>query len=119
MLVWGFRPRQKTVDKGTFFCPRCNDLRPYRRKRSGRYFTLYWVPIFRVRKLGDYVECQVCKSQYDPGILQSGTQHSLQLVASTRYALLHGTHPTEMRSELIRRGMDARTADQVIQMAQR
>ncbi len=119
MLVWGFRGRQKTVDKGTFFCPKCNDVRPYKRKRAGRYFTLYWIPIFRVHKLGEYIECQVCKSQFDPSILQAGSQDSLRLVASTRYALLHGTHPDAMRSQLMRGGMDARTAEQVIEMAQR
>ena len=119
MIIWGLGARQKVLDKGSFFCPHCNDVRPYRLKRAGRYFTLFFIPIIRIQKLGDYVECQVCKNRFDRSILQGDSQDMLKLVSSARYALLHGTHPTALRSHLIEQGLDARSADQVIEMAQR
>jgi hypothetical protein len=119
MLIWGIRQRQKVLDKGTFFCPKCNQNRAYKRKRAGKYFSLYFIPLLKVKNLGEYVECQVCHSAYDPGILDRGSQDTLQLVASTRYALLHGTHPSAARSQLLEAGTDARTADRIIEMAQK
>ncbi len=118
MVIWGFRWRDKTKGEGTFFCPHCGQMRPYKLKRPGYYFSLFFVPLLRIWKRGDVVECQVCKSRFDPGILGSGSQSTLQLVASTRYALLHGTHPNAARSDLMAQGLDASTADRVIEMAQ-
>ncbi len=118
MVIWGFRWRDKTKSSGAFFCPHCNQTRPYQLKRPGYYFSLFFVPLLRVWKRSDFVECQVCKSRFDPGILGSGSQSTLQLVASTRYALLHGTSPNEARSHLIAEGLDANTADRLIEMAQ-
>ncbi len=119
MFIWGLRRRQKTVGRGTFFCPRCNQNRRYKLKRDGYYFSIFFVPLLRLKKLGEYVECQVCKNTYEPQVLASSSQDTLKLVASTRYALLHGTHPTEARSLLMDRGADAGTADRIIEMAQR
>ncbi len=119
MIIWGIRGKQKEVSHGTFFCPNCNQARPYKLKRAGNYFSLFFVPLFRIQKLGEYVECQVCHNRYDPKILDRGSQGTLELVASTRYALLHGTSPDSARSQLISRGLDARDADRVIEMAQR
>ncbi len=119
MVIWGLQWRDKTLSSGTFFCPHCNQLRPYKRKRPGFYFSLFFLPLIRIRKRQPFVECQVCKSRFDPKILESDSQGTLQLVASTRYALLHGTSPNEARSHLISEGIDANMADRLIEMAQR
>lgn len=118
MVIWGLRWRDKTKSEGTFFCPHCGQMRPYQLKRPGYYFSLFFIPLLRVWKRSDVVECQVCKSRFDPGVLGSGSQSTLQLVASTRYALLHGTHPNAARADLMAQGLDASTADRVIEMAQ-
>ncbi len=119
MIIWGIRGREKVVSHGTFFCPNCNTTRPYELKRAGNYFTLFFIPLFRIQKRGEFVQCEVCKNRYDPKILDRGSQGSLELVARTRYALLHGTSPDAARSQLIASGLDSRTADEVIAMAQR
>ena len=119
MIIWGIKGRQKVLDKGTFFCPNCNQTRPYELKRAGNYFSLFFIPLIRIQKLGEYVECQVCKNRFDPKVLGTASQGTLQLVASTRYALLHGTHPEAARQQLIAKGLDPHSADRVIEMAQR
>ncbi len=119
MIIWGLRWRDKTLSSGTFFCPHCNQIRPYKRTRPGYYFSLFFLPVIRVWKRSQFVECQVCKSRFDPKVLDSDSQGTFQLVASTRYALLHGTSPNEARSQLISEGIDANVADRLIEMAQR
>lgn len=119
MIIWGLRWRDKKLSRGTFFCPHCNANRPYKLKRPGYYFSLFFLPLIRVRKRSPFVECQVCTSRFAPNILNSESQGTLQLVASTRHALLHGTSPSEARSHLIAQGIDGYTADRLIEMAQR
>jgi hypothetical protein len=119
MVIWGFRWRDKTLSSGTFFCPNCNQIRPYKKKRPGYYFSLFFLPMLRVWKRNPVVECQVCKSRFDPRVLDTDSQGTFQMVASTRYALLHGTSPNEARSQLISQGVDPGTAERLIEMAQR
>ena len=119
MILWGTKGREKVVSEGMFFCPTCNTTRPYKRKSAARYFTLYFIPLFKTKKLGEFVECQVCKSAFDPKILEAGSQGTLKMVATTRYSLLHGTPPSAARSQLINSGIDAQIADRIIEMAQR
>ena len=119
MVIWGFRWRDKTLSSGTFFCPHCNQVRPYKRKRPGYYFSLFFLPVIRIWRRSPFVECQVCKSRFDPQVLDSDSQGTFQLVASTRYALLHGISPLEARSRLVAQGIDGPVADRLIEMAQR
>ncbi len=118
MIIWGTKGRQKELAQGTFYCPKCNDIRPYIRKRASRYFTLYFIPLFETKNLGEFVECQTCKSNFDPKVLEPDSQKMLKVVAATRYALLHGTAPAQMKSQLMDAGADDQTADKIIQMAQ-
>ncbi len=119
MIIWGIRSREKALGRGTFFCPHCNQVRPYKLERAGNYFTLFFIPLFRIQKRGEFVECQVCRSRYDPHILDNNSQDTLQLVASTRYVLLHGTTPSAAHSQLMAQGLDSRSADRIIEMAQK
>ena len=64
ILIWGFRHRTTTLGAGEFHCPGCQTVRPYQHKRIARYFTLYYVPIFRVKTLLEYAECGVCGGTY-------------------------------------------------------
>ena len=73
MIIFGTKGRTKEIGRGEFFCPNCRIQRPYIEKRISRYFTLYFIPIFPIKKLGEYVECQVCKKAYKPGILRLNT----------------------------------------------
>jgi hypothetical protein len=118
MIIFGSKGQQKEIAQGTFYCPKCNDIRPYKQKRASKYFTLYFIPLFETKNLGEFVECQACRTTFDPKILEPNSQAMLRLVASTRYALLHGTPPNEMKSQLMQSGADSQTADRIIQMAQ-
>src|SRR6266542_2121378 len=115
MLIWGSKWKEKEPAQGQFLCPKCNALRPYQQKRVLKYS----IPLFETKNLGEFVECQVCKSGFDPKILEPNSQTIFQLVTTTRQALLHGVSPAAVRSELIGVGVGAQGAEDIIRMAER
>jgi predicted nucleic acid-binding Zn ribbon protein len=70
MIIFGTRPRMKTIGSGTFYCPKCQTTRNYERKQGKNYFTLYFVPIFPVGDLGEFIECQTCHTTFETDVLK-------------------------------------------------
>lgn len=66
IIIWGIRSRRTEIGKGQFDCPKCGALRDYRHIQVADYFTLFFLPLFRVRKRGAYVECLVCMHTFKP-----------------------------------------------------
>lgn len=55
MIILGSRERDKLVGTGQFQCPHCGTLRPYEHHRIDNYFALYFIPLFKVSTLAEYV----------------------------------------------------------------
>ncbi len=70
IFVWGSRGRTKSISQGDFFCPDCNSRRSYEMMEVKKWFTLYWIPVFPMEALGQYIECMGCKSTYNEQVLQ-------------------------------------------------
>ena len=70
MLIWGTRGRQMKIGEGSFNCPQCQMERAHTHKRSSLYFTLFFIPIFPIRNLGEYVECDGCAQAFDVRVLE-------------------------------------------------
>lgn len=70
MIIFGTRGITTTPEKGEFHCPSCSSKQPYGLKRVRRFFTLYFIPIIPLDKLGEYVECKTCKDAYKPVVLE-------------------------------------------------
>lgn len=69
MIVFGTRNRKKSLSMGTFHCPRCNAQRPYERVQYKQWFTLYFIPIFPLREIGEFVECSTCHTAFELAVL--------------------------------------------------
>ena len=69
MIIFGTRGITTTPEQGDFHCPSCNCTQHYGLKRVRRFFTLYFIPLIPLDKLGEYVECDCCKDTYKPEIL--------------------------------------------------
>lgn len=69
MIIFGTKARTKTIDSGTFFCPRCQTTRHYELKKAKNYFALYFIPIIPMNDLGEFVECQTCRTTFDAQVL--------------------------------------------------
>lgn len=70
MIIFGTRGVTTTPQRGEFHCPTCNTTRNYGLKRVRRFFTLYFIPLIPLDKLGEYVECISCKDAYKPSVLE-------------------------------------------------
>ena len=70
MIIFGTKIRQQVVDEGEFFCPKCQTQRHYLRKKASRYFSLYFIPVIPIGKLGEFVECQTCGVAFEPVVLE-------------------------------------------------
>ncbi|WP_310622058.1 TerB family tellurite resistance protein [Flexibacterium corallicola] len=68
-IVWGFRSRSKKNGEGEFYCPDCGTYRAYFLMMVKRWFTLYWIPLFPTKDLGEFVECQSCNSTFNDRVL--------------------------------------------------
>ncbi|MCA9245375.1 MAG: zinc ribbon domain-containing protein, partial [Phycisphaerales bacterium] len=70
LIIYGTRGVTTTKDKGEFHCPNCGDRQPYRLRRVRRFFTLYFIPLIPLDKLGEYIECDVCNGTYELDVLE-------------------------------------------------
>ena len=69
MIIWGSKGRTTTITSGEFYCPDCVDYKPYNHQKVKRWFTLYFIPIFPLSDLGEYIECSGCKATYKNNVL--------------------------------------------------
>ena len=69
LIIWGVRVFFHTAGQGAFCCPRCGADRRYRRRSGRRFFTLFFVPIIPLSKVGEHVQCATCRTRYHPEAL--------------------------------------------------
>src|SRR5687768_7917347 len=69
LIIFGTRGVTTSAARGDFHCPSCDRKCGYDHKRVRRFFTLYFIPIIPLDVLGEYVECDSCKSTFKPEVL--------------------------------------------------
>ncbi len=72
MIIYGFRTTESVSAAGEFPCPRCRTGQEYRLLVYKRWFTLYFVPVIPLGRVGEQVECQGCLSRFSPDVLVAG-----------------------------------------------
>ena len=68
-IIWGSRARESTAEQGEFYCPHCRADAGYDLVKVSNYFTLFFIPLFPIGTLGEYVRCDGCDSQLDASVL--------------------------------------------------
>lgn len=123
MIIFGTRLRHRKIGEGEFFCPKCQAGRVYHHKEAIRYFTLYFLPVIPIQRLGDYVECQTCGVAYDPQVrdLHKGAstyyegEKDLAKIINALTPRLEGGYPIEyMVRDLTAANLDLDIARQMI-----
>ena len=61
------------IGTGQFHCPHCGGDREYKHKRATRFFTLFFLPVIPLGKVGEVVQCQTCRKRFDPAVLRLPT----------------------------------------------
>jgi predicted RNA-binding Zn-ribbon protein involved in translation (DUF1610 family) len=65
------------IGTGTFHCPNCGGDRGYEHRTARRFFTLFFIPVIPLNKVGEVVRCTTCRTKYDPVVLQRPTTAQL------------------------------------------
>jgi transcription elongation factor Elf1 len=120
MIIWGSKGRQMKLGSGEFNCPRCAAKRNYNHMRSAVYFTLYFIPLFKTRDLGEYIECQTCKQGYQMEVLQYEPPTQAQLIMTQVQEELGAGLPLHMaQKKLTSNSVSESEAKQIISTASR
>ncbi len=76
MIIWGSKGKTKVINEGTFLCPVCKNQQRYKHHVVGKYFTLYFIPLFKTKTIGEYIECQNCFMTFKPEVLDWSRGHA-------------------------------------------
>jgi len=101
-------------------CPRCNSLQTYFHHIAGKYFTLYFIPLFKTKDLGEYIECQTCFMTYKPEVLKWGRKRTQanekfkEIVGEVRENLEAGVPLQLALQGLIDNGLDEENSTQLL-----
>jgi hypothetical protein len=98
VIIWGSTTKNKVVDQGEFYCPRCRRSCEYLHRRVQQYFTLYFIPLFPMSTLGQYIECQQCGGTFDLAIRELSARQVESLLQPWTCASCQNLNPAaEMR----------------------
>ena len=75
MILIGTINLTRTRDRGNFYCPTCSLTQTYRLRARRPWLTLYFIPTVPVGGMEFFVECDQCRSSWDPSVLEMD-QHS-------------------------------------------
>lgn len=78
LIIWGVRVFYRTTGRGVFHCQHCGGDRQYRLRSGRRFFTLFFIPIIPLNKVGEHVQCLTCKTRYHTSALALPTAQQMQ-----------------------------------------
>lgn len=78
LIIWGLRVFFRTIGEGMFHCQRCGGDRQYRLRSGRRYFTVFFIPVIPLNKVGEHVQCATCRARYQTGVLELPTAAQMQ-----------------------------------------
>ena len=78
MIIWGLRVFYRTIGQGVFHCRKCGGDRQYAHRAGRRFFTLFFIPIIPLNRVGEHVQCTTCKTRYVMDVLSLPTAVQMQ-----------------------------------------
>ena len=74
MILIGTMNITRTRERGEFYCPNCSHSQSYRLRARRPFLTLYFIPTVPVGGVEMFVQCDHCKSTWDPTVLSMDQQ---------------------------------------------
>lgn len=71
MIIYGYRNKDVENGTGIFICPNCNEQRVFKHIRVVRYFTLFFIQLFPLGKVSEYIQCQTCQRNYPTTVVSA------------------------------------------------
>lgn len=75
MIIFGSKTVESTVKSGRFECPNCRRQEAYKLKNYQQYFHIFFIPLLKMRDLGDELVCFFCSTAYLPGSVLSSHEY--------------------------------------------
>jgi zinc-ribbon family len=90
LIIFGLTVMFRTIGEGVFHCPKCGGDRQYRLRSGRRFFTVFFLPLIPLGKVGEHVQCMTCRSRFPTQVLTLPTvaQMSAALPAGMRSAAI-------------------------------
>jgi uncharacterized tellurite resistance protein B-like protein len=70
MILIGTMNLTGTRDRGNFYCPSCGITQSYRLRARRPWLTLYFIPTVPIGSVEMFVQCDQCRSTWDPTVLE-------------------------------------------------
>ncbi len=116
IILFGSRGLTSEVERGEFYCPRCDRRDQYSLKASREWFTLYFIPVFPIGGLQRYVECRGCGQAFTEDVLQMEQPDEFdRLLARMQDEMLSGTSLVALKNELVEMGVEPPKADAILE----
>ena len=77
LLIFGLSVFFRTVGQGDFHCPNCGGDRHYRQRVARRWFTLFFIPVIPLNRVGEVVECATCRTRFNLDVLRMPTAEQM------------------------------------------
>src|ERR1700689_2589803 len=78
MLIFGLRVCFRTVGHGTFHCQRCGGDRGDRHRSGRRWFHIFYIPVIRLGRGGEHLQCLECPGGFRTGALSIPTAAQME-----------------------------------------
>ena len=69
MIIIGYCTSERLENGGSFACPTCQTDSTYSMRRTYRYFSLYFIPVWRLNLIAEAVECNSCRLLFPVTVL--------------------------------------------------
>jgi len=75
MIIFGSKTVGSTIKSGKFDCPNCRRQESYKLKNYKQYFHIFFIPLLKMRDLGDELSCFFCNTAYLPGAVLAQNEY--------------------------------------------
>lgn len=66
IIIFGTKGKKTVTGTGKFYCTQCRQERPYEHIKVTKHASVYFIPIFKLDDIGEYIECKVCQTKFEP-----------------------------------------------------
>ena len=106
MIIWGSKVREIVESSGNFHCPECDSEKLYSAISAKKYFTLYFLPLFPLETLGNYIKCDGCKKYFKPAVLHyRPASKEDKVLINIKNDLVAGTPAQMVKQKLVNGGV--------------
>jgi DNA-directed RNA polymerase subunit RPC12/RpoP len=81
LIIWGSTGRTTKADTGEFYCPSCRHSSPFTKMKASRWFTLYFIPLFPMENLGEWIVCSHCSGEFDAHVADMSSSEIEQAIS--------------------------------------